>query len=75
VGRRTPYTERGIRRLKCTRCGARAATQWQICGDGNQYRPLCIKCDVALNRLVMKWAGLDFNAAAYAKALMERTRG
>lgn len=53
--RTKPYTDIGIRRLKCVRCGKRAETQWQICADGNQYRPLCWDCDVALNRMVMIW--------------------
>lgn len=57
--RRTPYTERGIRRLKCVRyalCGNRARTQWQVCADGRVYRPLCLSCDIELNRLVLEWA-------------------
>lgn len=55
--RTKPYTERGIRRLKCIRCGSRAETQWQICADGNQYRPLCLPCDIDLNATVLAWAG------------------
>jgi hypothetical protein len=50
-----PYTEIGIRRLKCIRCGAPARFQWQICSDGNNYRPLCADCDIALNQLVLDW--------------------
>lgn len=53
--RKRPYTQIGIRRLKCFRCGAQAVHQWQVCADGNQYRPLCLRCDVALNRLVLRW--------------------
>jgi hypothetical protein len=53
--RRKPYTAIGIRRLKCFRCGARAEFQWQVCADGNQYRPLCRDCDVGLNALVLRW--------------------
>lgn len=56
-GRREPYTEAGIRRLPCYRCGQRAQFQWSICADGNLQRPLCLDCDVALNRLVLAWAG------------------
>lgn len=57
--RRTPYTERGIRRLRCFRAGCenRAATQWQICADGRVFRPVCLPCDVELNRVVLEWAG------------------
>lgn len=49
--RKTPYTSKGLSRLKCVRCGA----QWQICSDGNIYRPLCRDCDIALNKLVLEW--------------------
>lgn len=52
-----PYTQIGIRRLKCFRCGAKAEYQWQICSDGNQYRPLCAECDIELNELVLRWIG------------------
>ena len=53
--RKTPYTQRGLSRLKCIRCGARASTQWQVCSGGNTYRPLCRSCDIALNQLVLVW--------------------
>lgn len=55
--RKKPYTERAIKRLKCIRCGSLAKYQWQICSDGNNYRPLCVECDIALNRLVLTWMG------------------
>ena len=52
--RGTPYTEAGVKRLLCIRCGTTQATsQWQICADGNNYRPLCGACDDALNRAVL----------------------
>ena len=54
-GRRKPYTATGITRLSCSRCGAPASTQWNVCADGNLFRPLCLKCDIALNRMVLKW--------------------
>lgn len=49
------YTDRGIQRLKCIRCGAKAMFQWQICSDGNNYRPICSECDIKLNRVVLKF--------------------
>lgn len=56
--RRTdPYTQIGIRRCKCIRCGAPAVHQWNICSDQNFYRPMCLDCDIELNKLVLKWAG------------------
>ena len=51
----TPYTEVGVRRLRCVRCGERAHAQWQVCADGNVYRPICKGCDIALNRLAMEF--------------------
>ena len=54
--RRTPYTQIGIRRIACTRCGAKPGVhQWQTCADGNVWRVVCARCDVALNRLVLRW--------------------
>lgn len=53
--RQEPYTVRGIAKLECIRCGAQAVHQWQICSDGNNYRPICLACDVALNELVLRW--------------------
>ena len=55
--RKTPYTETGIKRLKCFRCGEKAKYQWQICSDGNTWRPLCPKCDIELNELVLSFMG------------------
>jgi transcription elongation factor Elf1 len=57
--RTKPYTKVGIRRLKCFRCGNQASRQWQICSDGNQYRPICDRCDIELNELVLKFMGFD----------------
>ena len=51
-----PYTAKGIARLACVRCGERAHATWGICADGNQHRPLCKACDVALNAMVLRWA-------------------
>lgn len=58
--RKKPYTELGIQRLKCIRCGYQARTQWNICADGNNYRPLCYNCDIQLNRMVLKWARVPY---------------
>lgn len=56
--RKEPYTEIGIRRLKCYRCGKCARYQWQICADGNVYRPICVECDLELNRTVLEFMGI-----------------
>lgn len=55
--RRKPYTVIGIRRLACVRCGGPPTQQWNICADGNVYRPICIECDIAINRLVLEFIG------------------
>ena len=55
--RKNPYSKAGLKRLKCVRCGKPASAQWQICSDGNNYRPLCDDCDIDLNRIVLEWAG------------------
>ena len=53
VKRHKPYTEIGLLRKKCIKCGKPATTQWQICSDSNNWRPLCAKCDIELNSLVL----------------------
>ena len=55
--RKKPYTEIGIRRLKCFRCGNQATQQWQIYSDNNQFRPICNDCDIKLNEVVLKFMG------------------
>jgi hypothetical protein len=55
MGRKVPYTEIGVRRMKCFRCGKPAKYQWQICSDDNVYRPICEECDIKLNDLVLKF--------------------
>lgn len=50
-----PYTQAGIRRLPCFRCGRPAEHQWQVCADKNVYRPICTRCDIALNALVLRF--------------------
>ena len=69
-----PYTEIGIKRLKCFRCGKPAKYQWEICSDGNQYRPICENCDIELNRTVLQFMGFkDWEAKIelYRKRLTE----
>lgn len=53
--RKKPYTEIGIRRVKCFRCQNKAHFQWNICSDGNLFRPICVYCDIALNTMVLKF--------------------
>jgi hypothetical protein len=55
--RRTrPYTIAGLRRVPCSRCGAKPShSTWQACADGRTFRALCAPCDALLN-----WVALDF---------------
>jgi transcription elongation factor Elf1 len=52
--RQKPYTEVGIKRGKCCRCGSPAAHQWGItlCAIKRGFQIwvlLCVECDVAHN--------------------------
>ena len=57
--RKKPYTEIGVKRFKCFRkgCNNKASRQWQICSDKNTYRPICIPCDIEINRIVLEFIG------------------
>jgi len=66
-----PYTTIGIKCKKCFRCGGQAIFQWQICSDGNQYRPICLECDIELNGMVLQWLG---SAMAWFCRLGEKDR-
>ena len=51
--RRNPYTEIGIKRVPCYRCGKPSVRQWQICSLNNEYKGLCRECDIKLNQIVL----------------------
>ena len=55
VGRRKPYTQIGIRRLKCQRCSSVPEYQWQCCANGNRWLPVCERCDIDLNIMVLRF--------------------
>lgn len=57
--RRKPYTNNGIRRVKCFKrgCNERGNQQWQICADKRVFRPICTKHDIEMNRIVLKFLG------------------
>jgi hypothetical protein len=53
-GRKKPYTEKGLERLPCFRCGKKPSThQWSACSDNNLWRPICVDCDIKLNKMVL----------------------
>ncbi len=73
-GRKKPYAEIGLKRLPCARCGDPAFSQWQICSDGNLWRPICKQCDIDLNLLVLVFMGdpeIDEKMEEYRKELDE----
>ena len=75
--RKQPYTVDGLKRLKCIRCGDKAVFQWQICSDGNNYRPLCGFCDIELNNAVlhfMKHPDRIAMVKAYAESSAKRAK-
>lgn len=56
-GSKEPYTERGIRRVPCARCGKPSKYQWSICANKNRSLGICPVCDIELNRIFLDFAG------------------
>jgi hypothetical protein len=54
-GRKKPYTQIGICRVPCSRCGNPSYASWGSCANGNYYVAMCLDCDIAINRLVLKY--------------------
>ena len=54
--RKNPYTEKGIKRLKCIKCGKQAIHQWYTCSLG-RWIPICSECDIDLNIVALIWIG------------------
>lgn len=72
-GRAEPFTVEEILQVPCCRCGAPSYHQWQVCADLRVFRSLCLECDIALNRLVLTWAGCpDVEAKMSAYELDQR---
>lgn len=53
--RRTPYTERGISRVPCVKCGKPSVHQWRICST-DAWTAVCRPCDEAINAQIAAWA-------------------
>lgn len=71
IGRREPYTDIGIRRVPCARCGKPSAHQWQVCANGRRYLGVCAACDIGLNAVALEYMrvpGADELLAAYIEA-------
>lgn len=59
--------------MACARCGATPTQQWNICSDGNVYRPICVECDIEINRMVLEFIG-DPEAKSKIERYAERLR-
>ena len=55
IGRREAYTARGISRVPCARCGKPSVHQWNACANDNRFVGICTECDIALNRMVLRF--------------------
>lgn len=63
-GRKLPYTEKGITRMQCaiTACNNQAYYQWKICSNNNLFTPICVDCDIMINKIFLKLiAGKNFD--------------
>ena len=74
--RTIPYTEIGIRRLGCARCGKQAEFQWRACALG-EWKPVCRICDEWLNEMVLRFmrVGTEQKVAEIMKKYREKKRG
>ena len=70
-GRKEPYTDIGVRRLPCVRCGRKATAQWSACADGLQ-RPICEDCDVAINAWVLHFMRIPNAGAKILRYVRDR---
>jgi hypothetical protein len=57
--RTRPYTAIGIKRVPCSRCGKPSHASWQVCADLRQYRGVCKRCDIELNRMVLEFMKIN----------------
>lgn len=49
-------TNREVGKRRCYRCGRTpGVSTWNVCADHNRQRVVCRRCDIALNRLVLRW--------------------
>lgn len=70
IGRREPYTALGISRVPCARCGKPSVHQWNACAINNRFVGICTDCDIALNKMVLRFmriAGWRKLIARYAR--------
>jgi hypothetical protein len=66
LGSVKPYTQRGIGRVPCLRCGRPSTQQWSICSLRNRYFGICDACDILLNATVLRFMRIPDRAARLA---------
>jgi hypothetical protein len=67
--RRKPYTQAGIGRVPCKRCGRPSVHQWFACATNSWYG-VCLRCDIMLNRVVLQF----FRFGDWRRRLVAYTR-
>lgn len=56
AGKVREYTKAELKRVHCVRCGDKPCwSSWTACADGGLHRPICMECDILLNRMVLLW--------------------
>lgn len=53
--RKKPYSEGGIHRVPCVKCGKPSRYQFRICST-DRWTAVCPDCDLYINRIVACWA-------------------
>jgi hypothetical protein len=76
IGRKTPYTQIGISRIKCSKIGCNKAGrfQWQCCALDNRWFALCTEHDIGLNAVACQYILGDESkpfVAAYKKRVLD----
>lgn len=65
--RRKPYTQIGIRRVPCKRCGRPSRFQWSVCATNNEQFAVCERCDILLNEIVLLFFKIHNSAVLLRK--------
>ena len=73
--RRKPYTEIGIKRIPCKRCGKPSRYQWQICATGGFWAGICAECDIKLNALAINFFKMPKRLATEYEERQRRCSG
>jgi NAD-dependent SIR2 family protein deacetylase len=82
LGTAEPIAVEEIWETPCVRCGAHSQCQWAICANNGNHLPLCIDCDIALNRLILMFLNVepddfiaDYREKLISKGLMDGCAG